>query len=472
MPVGAWLQKEIRVPPFSWRKFGFAVLISLLPNLIFLAVAVFTDTARPLVNWDYLLPALLFTLPWRGMKMVGCLVFWLALLFDVLMLVMQMFPFLDLNGAWYLMPFIFNAPAVYQALAVGLALYLLAMPFVLQKTGRQTDGFHLLLWGVPLVVAGYFTGHLQYHDRSVQANMFGANNFYYAKSQFQLYQASQDTVFLEAARTEPVFMKLLDQKQAVSALAQPRSERVLLIVNESWGQPKNPALQEAVLARLLAESNRVEGIKRGSFQFDRATVEAELRELCGYRGALGYSFRRAPDEKFDQCLPNVLKKQGYQTFALHGASGQLYDRFSWYPRAGFSHVQTGEHLIGKKTCHSFNGVCDSELFDEVASAFRQEGKVFYYWLTLTTHSDYPEADLFNPRLQCEVYGLDKETMLCRNFRLQSQFFDGLAELVQRPEMKGVEVLVVGDHAPPTVQLGETMKYMQQGEVAWIRFKVK
>ena len=93
--------------------------------------------------------------------------------------------------------------------------------------------------------------------------------------------------------------------------------------------------------------------------------------------------------------------------------------------------------------------------------------------TLTSHADYPEQDLFNHRLQCEQYGLPKETMLCGSFSLQTQFFDGLAELIKQPEMRGVEVIVVGDHSPPVMNLGESFKYLTEGgEVAWIHFKVK
>lgn len=466
------LQKEILLPPVKWHKVIMAFAVVVLPNVIFWLISVFNGAARPLLNLDYALVALLFVLSWKPLHLFGALAFWLALLFDVLMLVMQQFPFMDLIGALYLAPFILNAPFVYQMLAIVLLIYLIAMPMLLQKLAVKTDLFHMMLFVIPLGVIAYFTGHLQYYERSVQANMFGANNFYYAKSQYLLYQSSQENGFLDAARTEPIFLKLLSQEQAISRFQQPRAKKILLIMNESWGQPQNQALQDSVLEKVAALKSRFDYYQTGHFQFIGATVEAELRELCGYRGARGYSFRRSPAEKFAQCLPNELTKEGYQAFALHGASGQLYDRFSWYPKAGFQHVKTGEHLIGKQTCEAFNGVCDSVLYNEVADAFGVNDKIFYYWLTLTTHSDYPEKDLFNHRLQCEQYGLSKDTDLCRNFRLQAQFFDGLAELLQRPEMKGVEVLVVGDHSPPTIKIGETLKYMQQGDVAWLHLKVK
>ena len=129
--------------------------------------------------------------------------------------------------------------------------------------------------------------------------------------------------------------------------------------------------------------------------------------------------------------------------------------------------------MGKPTCQAFNGVCDSALFSVVKEAFAEHPKLFFYWMTLTSHTDYPVEDLFNHRLDCSAYGLPTDTMLCRNFRLQTQFFDQLAELVRQPEMRGVEVIVVGDHPPPVIDLDEAFKYMEgKGEVAWVHFKVK
>ena len=56
--------------------------------------------------------------------------------------------------------------------------------------------------------------------------------------------------------------------------------------------------------------------------------------------------------------------------------------------------------------------------------------------------------------------------------MHAQFFDHLALLLQKPEMKGTQVIVVGDHPPPTMILLEPMKYTDEGKVAWMSFKVK
>lgn len=464
--------KQISLPPFHKKSFITAILLILLPNLIFWILAAATSTARPIINLDYIAAAALFVLPWKPAKLFGTLLFWLAILFDVLMLVMQQFPFMDLIGAIYLAPFISKAPLPYQILTGVLCAYLLLMPFLLKKAADKTNFWHVALFAVPLIVGGYFTGHLRYHDRSAQANIFGANNFFYAKSQSLLYTTSQDADFITAGFSDPVFLPLKDQQRAAAHLTQPFSPKIMMITAESWGQPSNPALQEAVFAKLLEQKDRSTLWEHGSFSFIGATVEGEMRELCAYGGLRGFALRRSPEEKFAQCLPNRLKKAGYATFAMHGASSSLYDRFSWYPKAGFQETQTAENMIGRPTCASFGGVCDSVLFDDAAQFFGKHDKGLFYWMTLTSHADYPKSDLFNHRLKCTQYGLPEDTDLCRNFSLHTQFFDNLAELVKRPEMQGVEVIVVGDHPPPVANIGETFKYLEQGHVAWLHFKIK
>lgn len=464
------LRKQIHLPEFSSRKLLYAVLFVLSPNIIFLISAWVTDTARPLVNIDYFIAAILLVIPFRFVKLLGVLLFWLALVFDSLMLIMQLFPFMDFDGALHLVPFIVGAPLLYQLSVLMLIIYMFGMPFFLNFIGRKSGFLYTLPLCILLSIMAYFTGHLQYHERELQFNVFGRNNFFYGKSQFALYQASQNFDFIQEGRRDPVFSPLKSNR-ASSRLFSPYSRKILFIVNESWGQPKNPLLQDAVLAKLLSERSRFEYWESGHFPFVGATVQGEIRELCAL-GVSGFGLRRTPAERFVECLPNRFRRNGYQTIALHGASSMLYDRFSWYPKAGFGQVITSEHLIGKPTCISFHGVCDYALFDNVKTAFSTYDKLFFYWMTLTSHADYPEQ-VFNHRLQCEKYGLPKETMLCRNFSLQTQFFDGLAELIKQPEMRGVEVIVVGDHSPPVMNLGEVFKYLNKGEeVAWVHFKVK
>ena len=79
--------------------------------------------------------------------------------------------------------------------------------------------------------------------------------------------------------------------------------------------------------------------------------------------------------------------------------------------------------------------------------------------------------MHNTRFNCQKMGLF-EGDICNNMSLEAQFFDGLGELIKRPEMKGVEVIVVGDHMPPIMDNVPFHKNLHFNDVAWLHFKVK
>ena len=146
MEPSSLLSKQIRLPSLRLKYFAYALLLIVLPNLLFWILAGLTGTARPIIDLDYIAVAALFALGWKPAKWVGGVLFWAALLFDVLMLVMQQFPFMDLLGALYLAPFIMKAPLLYQILTGSLLLYLLLMPLILSKMAEKTDFSMFRYW--------------------------------------------------------------------------------------------------------------------------------------------------------------------------------------------------------------------------------------------------------------------------------------------------------------------------------------
>ena len=138
-----------------------------------------------------------------------------------------------------------------------------------------------------------------------------------------------------------------------------------------------------------------------------------MRELCKM-GIEGFAFQRTPAEQFVNCLPNQYRKHGYNTIALHGASSQIYDRFSLYPKMGFQQFITSESLMGKKHCEAFNGICDTELLDTVKKQFAQQDRICckdfcqairFTWYT-TISSTYLYTKYFaKSDLSCEDHSL-------------------------------------------------------------------
>lgn len=463
-----------KVSLFFAKKLSFsllfkAFLIIFFPNIIFLTLAWLTDTARPFINVDYIVAILLIIAPYSFIQLLGVTILWVSILFDTLMMVIQLFPFMDLTGALDLLPFILNAPTIYKLFILLLCLYILALPFLIIFFSKKTNIISITIISILITVIGFLLSDLKYQNNIDK--LFGRDNFFYVNSQIFLYKDMRDIYFRDIYDNTPIFAP---QKydRAANNLQQPFSKKILFIVNESWGQPANFSIQQDVLHNLLAQRDNLEFWQEGHFPFIGATVQGELRELCNI-DVHGYALRNSPSDQFSDCLSAKLKKLGYATIALHGGTGSMYDRYSWYPKAGFSQFIAAEQLTDKPRCQ--HGVCDSALFDVVAKSFIQHNgdKIFFYWLTLSSHISYPQQDIFNHRLQCDKYGLPSETSLCRNFSLQTQFFDDLAELITLPEMKGVEVIVVGDHSPPTLSLSEPYKYLHKGgEVSWIHFKVK
>lgn len=463
-------QKKYALPPLTRHVVWRTLVNMLFPNVCFLILAWFTHTARPLINIDYFWAALLFAFPYKPIRWLGFLAAFWAIIFDVLLFVMQLFPFFNLAGARYLASFFPSAPLFYQVATVGVVLYVFICLILMKKVANGASFIYTAILSVILVLVGHGTEHIQYY-KGYANGLFGASNYYYIESQSRLYAQEGLVDFMEAMQVTPRFLPL-KYEQAIAHMKLFESKKVLFILNESWGETQNPAVQDDILAKLIAQKDKFSLWQRGAIQFVGATVEGEMRELCKM-GIEGFAFQRTPAEQFVNCLPNQYRKHGYNTIALHGASSQIYDRFSLYPKMGFQQFITSESLMGKKHCEAFNGICDTELLDTVKKQFAQQDKLFFYWLTLTTHSTYPDGDLHNRRFNCQAYGLmETAPTLCRNFRLQAQFFDGLAELIQSPEMKGVEVFVVGDHAPPVLDMKEHRQLNRKALVAWLHFKIK
>ena len=123
-------------------------------------------------------------------------------------------------------------------------------------------------------------------------------------------------------------------------------------------------------------------------------------------------------------------------------------------------------------CTPFKGVCDSELMNVVSAKFKQYAhqNLFFYWMTLTSHQPYAKQDIHNQRFNCVKFDMNPKGDACHNAQLQTQFFDNLSKLIQKPEMIGTEVVIVGDHQPPI--WGEDIKHIRPLTVGYLHFKIK
>jgi phosphoglycerol transferase MdoB-like AlkP superfamily enzyme len=174
---------------------------------------------------------------------------------------------------------------------------------------------------------------------------------------------------------------------------------------------------------------------------------------------------------FENCLPNKLKQSGYDTHAIHGATGVMYDRVYWYPRAGFEHTTFFETNTWPRRCFSFPGACDIDMIETASKAFSSSQPTFLYWLTLNSHSVYDERDIHLDMFDCKQFDVDPTTQSCRNLKLHAQFFYSLAKSIDAGNFDGIEVIIVGDHAPIITSPEEKAAYFVDQQVPWVKFTI-
>ena len=242
-----------------------------------------------------------------------------------------------------------------------------------------------------------------------------------------------------------------------------QENKILLIVNESYGHFKDNKINNDIVESIL--KNKKLMVDSGSFFYSGVTIGGEFRELCN-KNSRGIDFKVLRNS-YGTCIPNILSSQGFETLAYHGGGENFYNRVNWYPKVGFKSQFFDKNFPKLPKCKAFNGLCDHDLMPIVLSKLFNNKKKFVYWLTINTHEPYDEIVTDDNRINCFKYGLNSESEVCKNIKLQTQFFDQLAILLKKNDMKNVKIYIVGDHPPPIWNKKEKKLFMD-GAVSWVK----
>lgn len=441
-------------------------IASVVPNLIIVIVCLVKDPniARPFINLDYLLIVLLFSFTNKYLKIIGILLFTAFFTLDALLIALQSLPHnMKFNDLLYLLTSLFDGPQQYRYIVLGvLALLFIQLSLLLFFSPKATTNAYVVI-GILLIIlkAGQLAINLPINIVNSQLIFFLQN--------FSQFKASPEEMLLlpsqEENASKPWFEAIQQNKEL--------PHKLLLIVNESWGVAKNSEAQYDVLKVLEANKDSFEFFNQGISNIESITVYAEFRELChSTTPNMFYIKRTRMESGYARCLPNILKQNGYKTVALHGNSKVIYEREFWHPLAGFQESYFGKDIDLPKDSYGGMGIFDPNLLPFIANKFENNNKLFFYWLTLTSHYPYAIEDIRNRRFDCKQYGITA-THACHSLMMQAQFFDALNELVHNPAMAGVDVIVVGDH--PTsfvINEKENYKYIYDNKVPWVHFKIK
>jgi phosphoglycerol transferase MdoB-like AlkP superfamily enzyme len=242
----------------------------------------------------------------------------------------------------------------------------------------------------------------------------------------------------------------------------------LLVLVESWGELRDSAAAERLIAPLLAVS-REQGRDpiRGRVSAIGGTVAGEFRELCG----VSYRSAHVDSTLARGCWLRRLREQGVHTVGMHAYDGLLYLRSTWYPAIGFSewHFAPELEAPGHAPCGvTLRGACDWDVAPVVsarlATARRRGERTLVYWLTLSGH--VPVRVPEEQQRECDADPLlASEPLVCGWYLVTRRTLRAVAELAR--EHPDVEILLVGDHQPPFGRASSRAAFVE-GAVPFLR----
>lgn len=456
-----------------WVKLFLAIIFFIILNAIFQWMAIDFGYKRYFIGAELLLAVLIFGFV---NQWLGFCAFFFAVILEVAIGLTGVFHFMHLQESLDLLEFTFLARRDYIFLfgslfAMSVLCFLVSGRYVSQARSNRIGllmslvvaGLTYSQWVLSMSGENFFTP--VHAERS--ALLFGSAAYIFQNS-LDLNRVKQ------AVNGDPdiEYRPIRHPSAAQLAIKEGfRSSRILFIVNEAWGLPKDSFMLENQIKALRINSH-ITNIKLESVYARGATAAGELRELCGLIPSR-MNFGKMTPELVGECLPAKLRKEGYETVAIHGADSGMYRRSRWYPVLGFEKIFFKEDLPATNVkCFSFPGYCDRYIFPLLESGLKKR-KIFIYWLTLNTHIPYDRRDVVAYREDiCQsVLGADYNEMLCNYQNLHVQFFEEMARFLKSEVARGLEVIVVGDH-PPIFLDDDSRKRFVSDQVPMLHFVVQ
>lgn len=220
---------------------------------------------------------------------------------------------------------------------------------------------------------------------------------------------------------------------------------VWLVVVESMGWPREEGLRKRLTSSLSEALGRgYYRVEQYQMPFKGSTTSGELRALCRVIG----SYSDLSDDQAADCLPARLAQDGWTTTGLHGFSGRMFDRTGWWAKVGLQHTLFLEDLGNElPLCGgAFRGVCDKDLLVTSSRRFSQP-RQFVYSLTLNTHLPLDPIKVpMEWQTACDRAGAGDG--VCELLTAQAELLATVASLARELPVPRPLVVVIGDHAPP------------------------
>jgi hypothetical protein len=426
-----------------WRWLCSALVILIVPNLLFWVLEPKVSLQRGVFVVEYLLIACLY--PYINRK-----------LFITIWVLFAVYDMFYSSTALFFMDFLEIAHALTKVPSMkwvdllkwtGVLILFIAVVFGLLKLLMRYDAKHPVmrvrfLW--PLIVLCFVV------------IVFGRGERIIADApSWPFIKAVQHAIVKSTAKTNIETLGSAAKKVFIDSAATNTSKKEALILVESWGLLNNKDLQREVELPLyeLARENQYT-VKAGTNQYKYLTQAGEFRELTGYV----FHYYQVKDSWVrENSLLIKKQQQGYHVVGVHGNTGRFYRRQMLWPVLGVQEMYFSEDFARLKMplCGSdiFRGVCDTAINTWLLNTMNRqpEKKEFYYWVTLNTHLPLVEIHDEGYRKFTEKWKPQGLTENILQLAYQQQlFFKDLAGKLSQPGMPKAHILLVGDHAPPFI----------------------
>ena len=245
---------------------------------------------------------------------------------------------------------------------------------------------------------------------------------------------------------------------------------IVVILVESQGLLNNEGDMRRVLAPLIDPAIQERYlVARGEVHFYGSTMFAEMRTLC--RIYMPYAIpTKLPG--LERCLPNMLRRLGYETVSFHGYHRWFYQRELWYPTVGFQRIYFADEMqqFSPPKCGTlFAGTCDLWIADRVEQELLMPGKKrkFIYWLTLNSHLPVDSVLASESNFDCAgTETLREDVGPCELAQIHFRLYTRIAQIMLNEKLPPTRFIIVGDHVPPFVTLSARALY-DNGRVPYV-----
>ena len=407
-------------------------------NLPFLLISFISGYERPIFNIDIIILA---SIIFKFRRAYFLAIFYFIA--EVITYILNIYDFMTISDLLYLAQFFKDLPFFYQ---IQILLLGAAFSFLCYFSKKINKPFKTIFSILLILYLGLFI--------TLKRELY-FSPFFYLYENFDYHRLIIRDNIKNSIEENP-YHSLYD------TIKKSNGDKVLVILNESWGVTNDRDMQAKILSPL---TSKIKNYKLGEEFFIGGTGIAEFRELCSFRPA-NVDVQKITDfkEHTSNCIPNLFQKKGYHTISLHGAKLDLYDRKYWYPLVGFQKSLHKENLPEMQKCGLFDGYCDHDTIKKVLiPLLKNNEKSFIHYVTLDTHTPYNKK-IGDNHLNCN---LSEES--CRNLNLQYEFFTEISNLTNQVE--NIDIFIIGDHQPPISNKSESKRVFKKDTISWIYFSI-